>query len=79
MASSTTISESGYYHQYQLTFQYSTSDSSAIPAANLTNAATFTSFGGAASATPATSSGPTGWADAASAVTYTSPLYGAAG
>lgn len=67
-----------YYHQWTVTPYYTRSDSSSP---TVTNVVTYTSFGGALTATPTlgASGGTAFWADASSAVTYTSPIAGGSG
>ena len=69
-----------YYHQYQLTLQYSIANT---PAGSLatTDIVAYTTFGGSATATPALSPATSSqvWADAGTPVTYASPIVAISG
>ena len=64
-----------YYHQYQLTLEYNIANTPA-GSPTVTNIVSYTTFGGAATATPtlAPTATTTVWADANSAVRYASPI-----
>jgi hypothetical protein len=75
VSSSTTISETNFYHQYSVTPYYTVSDSSSP---TVTGVVGYTQFGSTVTATPTkgSSGGTAIWADAGSAVKYVSPISG---
>ncbi|MGA2386781.1 MAG: hypothetical protein ABSG33_09635 [Candidatus Bathyarchaeia archaeon] len=79
VTSATTIAPL-YYHQYQLTLQYNIANTPA-GSPTTTNIVSYTTFGGSATATPALSPATSSqvWADAGTAVTYTSPIVAISG
>ena len=66
-----------YYHQFQVTFQYSIANSPGTPT---DPTATYIQFGASGTTTTAKqSSPPSDWVDAGSSVTYTNPINGGVG
>jgi hypothetical protein len=74
VSSSTSVLESGYFHQYQVTLQYSIANSAGSSYSDPT--VTFSQFGVAATDIAKQASAPRDWIDAGSTVTYTNPLTG---
>jgi len=75
VSSSTTLSETEYYHQFYVTFQYSVSDSSTPTAPTVY----YTQFGGSATTTAALDTSVSDWVDAGTAVQYDNPLSDSSG
>ena len=68
-----TVTESHYYHQFQLTLEYNIANSPPGSPA-VSDIVTYMTFGGSATATPATIGTTMVWADATTAVNYVSPI-----
>ena len=76
--SSSTTANPTYYHQFQITFQFTISGTNKGSPTNPT--ATYTKFGTAGTTSTATqSSPPSDYVDAGSSITYTNPINGVSG